>query len=409
MSKLPEGNFTIVNNETGRCVRVRLGESQDVSDWKEGTKYLQTVTDKPALVLADPDGSPATAWWFSTIEDGSERQPFNQFVSFAVDEYQNIGSYCVWLYTDSLAEGEEKRRAQVQFLSRLNDMPADLKKKLAEHIPKEWTALILQRRAERLEAQKKAWAQDGSIGWTEARVEALATEENPLSAEKQAQLRTLWEKVDAGDELTADEATLQKEIMPRYSKIADRAWELLPKAAEPKLKALELEWERTTPKEDLGYWHSLCAFLQFNAPENVRVSGSHAQTGQDKRMAAAMRAYLDAAAKEGIRPQSQAVSARMEMYGCGASRGENRTYRWEYDGTYIYGADSKTVPSERTYWTDDNGYLVGKDKGGPGQKWTLTSWKPAPAEDRDMTPALRTGLFGSITDLFGPITGVFHS
>ncbi|MEV6425557.1 hypothetical protein [Streptomyces sp. NPDC051662] len=30
-------------------------------------------------------------------------------------------------------------------------------------------------------------------------------------------------------------------------------------------------------------------------------------------------------------------------------------------------ADSKTVPSERTYWTDDNGYLVGKNKGGPGQ------------------------------------------
>ncbi|MGW1642934.1 hypothetical protein [Streptomyces lavendulae] len=45
MSTFPEGNFTIVNNETGRCVRVRLGQTTDVSDWKEGTKCLQYVTD----------------------------------------------------------------------------------------------------------------------------------------------------------------------------------------------------------------------------------------------------------------------------------------------------------------------------------------------------------------------------
>ncbi|MFI0960610.1 hypothetical protein ACH4S8_04180 [Streptomyces sp. NPDC021080] len=90
MSKLPAGNFTIVNDETGRCVRVRLGRAKDVSDWKEGAKYLLSVTDKPSLELGTPDGSPSTAWWFSTFDDGG--QPYNQFVSYAVGEYQNIGN-----------------------------------------------------------------------------------------------------------------------------------------------------------------------------------------------------------------------------------------------------------------------------------------------------------------------------
>ncbi len=31
----PEGNCTITNNDTGRCVRVRLGRSHDVSNHKK--------------------------------------------------------------------------------------------------------------------------------------------------------------------------------------------------------------------------------------------------------------------------------------------------------------------------------------------------------------------------------------
>ncbi|MFI8265507.1 hypothetical protein [Streptomyces sp. NPDC085665] len=61
-----------------------------------------------------------------------------------------------------------------------------------------------------------------------------------------------------------------------------------------------------------------------------------------------------------------------------ADKAQGSTFRWVYDGTHIYGADSKTVPSERTYWTDEGGSLVGKDKGGPGQAWTLAPWKPSP-------------------------------
>ncbi|MFF4321360.1 hypothetical protein [Streptomyces sp. NPDC001568] len=51
MATFPDGNFTIVKNETGRCVRVRLGRTKDVSDWQAGTQYPQHVTEKPTLEL----------------------------------------------------------------------------------------------------------------------------------------------------------------------------------------------------------------------------------------------------------------------------------------------------------------------------------------------------------------------
>ncbi|MFJ9079471.1 hypothetical protein ACIRO3_30175 [Streptomyces sp. NPDC102278] len=73
--------------------------------------------------------------------------------------------------------------------------------------------------------------------------------------------------------------------------------------------------------------------------------------------------------------------------------------RWAYDGTHIYGADSKTVPTERTYWTDEAGYLVGKSKGGPAQAWTLAAWKPAQTQQPDPVRAI------ALTGLFGPIAG----
>ncbi|MFD6875695.1 MULTISPECIES: hypothetical protein [unclassified Streptomyces] len=79
-----------------------------VSDWKEGTKYLQYVTGTPSLELGEADGSPATAWWFSTSEDASERRPFQQIVSHAVGEYQNIGDHCVWLDINPYPTAEDR-------------------------------------------------------------------------------------------------------------------------------------------------------------------------------------------------------------------------------------------------------------------------------------------------------------
>ncbi|MGW2025310.1 hypothetical protein [Streptomyces decoyicus] len=61
------------------------------------------------------------------------------------------------------------------------------------------------------------------------------------------------------------------------------------------------------------------------------------------------------------------------MYGTGNSRGRTTAYRWEFDGTHIYGVEDRCLPSERAYWTDEKGVLVGKSKAGPGQSWTITS------------------------------------
>ncbi|MEU9488013.1 hypothetical protein AB0D83_30975 [Streptomyces decoyicus] len=45
--------------------------------------------------------------------------------------------------------------------------------------------------------------------------------------------------------------------------------------------------------------------------------------------------------------------------------------------------------------------LVGKSKGGPGQSWTITSWKPAP-KSPDLTRAvILTGLFGPVGAAIG--------
>lgn len=261
MSTFPDGNFTIVNNETGRCVRVWLGGTQDVSDWKAGTKYLQSVTGEPSLELGEPDGSAATAWWFSTVDDGVERQPFNQIVSHAVGEYQNIGDYCVWLEINWFPTAEDRRRAADQFQRKLDDMPPDLKEKLAVLPPE-----------------------------------------------------AFWEQAQ---EQLGDGASLSKK--------------------------LEL-------------WHGYCASVTF--PEH------HVE--EDPEGVEAAQSYMDAAAEAGIRaPEVESGRTSTRMYGCGARREKDSTYRWAYDGTHIYGADSKTVPSERTYWTDEGGSLVGRSKEAP--------------------------------------------
>lgn len=147
-------------------------------------------------------------------------------------------------------------------------------------------------------------------------------------------------------------------------------------------------------------WDHHYAFVKFHG-DGLR---SKDAPEADKRAVRAARAYVEAAAKEGITPSSDAPGARTELYGSGASRGKNSTYRWVFDGTYIYGADSKTVPSERTYWTDNDGRLIGKGKGGPGQTGALAPWTPPPAKtdwDGASEQLFLTGLFGPFVAIFG--------
>ncbi|MQY27300.1 hypothetical protein [Nocardia aurantia] len=61
------------------------------------------------------------------------------------------------------------------------------------------------------------------------------------------------------------------------------------------------------------------------------------------------------------------------MDSCTADRATGVTYQWQTDGHYIWGADSTTIPSHRTYWTDNGSHgLVARRKGGTGQTWTCT-------------------------------------
>ncbi|MFJ8335414.1 hypothetical protein [Streptomyces sp. NPDC094437] len=408
MSTFPQGNFTIVNDETGCCVRVRLGRSTDVSDWKRGTTYLQTVTEKPLLELGEADNSPATVWWFDTGDDSVERRPFNQIVSYAVGEYQNIGRHCVWLYTDALEEEKEKQRAARQFADRLDSMPEPLRERLGELIPADWKA----QHAKKTAGELKLWQwlreiQERARAKVEAELEAWETDEEPLSDDQLDALEALrereleygfaWNAAQARDEAlpeepewTEEEKALREEIAPRYEEIRAYAEEFIPEYEEPRLKDLELERQAKILADERHSWHENCVFLTFYGADGL---GS-----MSKEHLSVLRAYLAGAAEEGIHPTPDAPGARTGMYGSGASRGRGSTYRWVYDGTYIYGADSGTVPSERTYWTDDNGYLVGKNKGGPGQTWTIAPWTPTPRPEARPFSLMLTGLFGPIGD-----------
>lgn len=443
MTRYPQGNFTIVNNETGRALRVRLGETKDVSDHKEGTVYLQYVTEKPYLQLGEADNSPATVWWYSTSHEDSR-----QIVSYAVGEYQNIGDYCVWMHASTnMRDVFDARKA---FENRLNDMPADVQGRLAPLIPAEWAALRARRRADRAEsewfqeqeearalgdAEQEAWAEQDSPPGPEdlaalrsyryavadqaapylvvmnAVMKALgtsdpaelavlfATKPEHLDTSRQHALSLLSPK-EREKALGIDWAALNRlDADSRASKVEARARELLSAVKERRAAAALA----AIPTEDLRKWHSYCAFRKAHGEKGIiRFTNDHYDTTEDKRIVAGLDAYLEAAAKEGIVPPVIASDAPTRLYGCGASRGEGSTYGWTYDGTYIYGADSKTVPSERTYWTDEDGYLVGKPKGGPGQTWSIKPWTPSkPPAGISRSDIALTGLFGPIGRALG--------
>ncbi|MEU2835301.1 hypothetical protein ABZ667_43150 [Streptomyces lavendulae] len=430
MSKFPEGKFTIVNNETGRTVRVRLGRTHDVSDWKEGTKYLQSVTEKPTLELGEADNTPATVWWHYTAEDAVKRRPFNQIVSHAVGEYQNIGNYCVWMDSDWSSQTANRFDTALAFENRLNDMPAEVRERLAPLIPSEWTTLRADQRAEQAEDLEFQKAEEARAG-ADAEMEAWAAEENPpndqdlglLRAQRLGDEDTLpaqWESEryyslpeDEREEwlsnLTPEKqealrsgfsermwnAVMRLETDPRAEQVRERAGKLLPEIRERHTAAALA----AIPQDDLEWWHLWCAHRKIQGSVIV-FSGVTTGSSQHDRLIAALETYVEAAAKEGIVPPVIAADSTTRMYGSGASNGPSSTYGWTYDGTYIYAADSHTIPSEQTYWTDAGGYLVGRPKGGPGQTWSIVKWTPTPPTPNYTAVAL-TGLFGPLGALFG--------
>ncbi|GAB2722689.1 hypothetical protein [Kitasatospora kifunensis] len=452
MSTLPAGKFTIVNTETGRCVRVRLGRTTDVTDSRASIENLLPVTTEPAVELGAADGSPATAWWASSLNSSVEGQSVNRIVSHAVGEYQSIGDYGVWMYAGSSAEHRKKRAALAAFENRLNELPADVKAKLAALIPDAWKAW----EAKRYSAELKKWQLDNEeteekrceiVAWREA----FAADEEPPSADNLARYiaikerdlavelaRQRWEEFqdahekykervestylndpgstqpewDLGAEVqlvplpepTPEEKALTAEMQqnPRYTRVDERVDDLLPAMAERRTKDLERDWQLRAPAAELEQWHKLCAALALDKSD---ISFPGASEDQKKTFNAALRAYLEAAAKQGVKPTTDSSGAPTGM-DAGGTPDDGDTYRWVYDGTHIYAAAGRTVPSERTYWTDEDGRLVGKSKGGPGQTWTLASWTPpAPTSDPGR-PILLTGLFGPVGVAVGNTVGL---
>ncbi|MGW1520730.1 hypothetical protein [Streptomyces sp. NPDC002287] len=399
MSKFPEGNFTIVNNETGRAVRVHLGLVKD-GYYTMGIKSLQTLPERTSLNLGAADNTPAAAWYLDTVNG------ISKITSFAIAEYERIGHHCLWMSTsedtDSEdADGKVRERTRKTFWNKLNDAPVDLRKKLDPLIPQEWTAIQAQRRASK-QALRQFRSEEEHFARVDAEVQAWAEDTEPLSAQQLIVHRAVREGRGGGDgtdpetydrfqslvrELDVDVEALVREIEsePRAARVLARVEELLPAVLERR----RAEAVASIPAQDIWAWNELCVAVRLDGATaifaNLAVetdeeeSDEEEDTGRDTNLNAAVNAYLEEAARGGIVPQPVTTAAQTEMRGNRASRYEGSTYNWTYDGTYIYSSGSQSLPAERTYWTDEDGYLVGKTKGGAGQTWTIKKWTPGTA------------------------------
>ncbi|MFE0133860.1 hypothetical protein ACFWY6_20185 [Streptomyces sp. NPDC059037] len=173
-----------------------------------------------------------------------------------------------------------------------------------------------------------------------------------------------------------DTADVAQTMMKRLELLTDMSADLKKKLDPLVQSAHEIITSdpRNTLKKDLSAedfaktWNVLCALHDEDNP----------RLGEDA--TAAVKAYLDAVAKEGVRlPDGSSMRGPTYLRGTGAERYDN-SYWWVYDGTYIYSADHRCEEPELTYWTDNGGSLVGMAKQeiakGSGQTWTAVRWTP---------------------------------
>jgi hypothetical protein len=63
------------------------------------------------------------------------------------------------------------------------------------------------------------------------------------------------------------------------------------------------------------------------------------------------------------------------LYGCGTSRNSSNDWRWQTEHGYIWGADSKHSPQDKSYLTLTDGKLTLQPKGKAGQRWRFDAPK----------------------------------
>jgi hypothetical protein len=385
-------------------VRVRLGETVDASEYSLGTKYLLTQTNPPSLELGPPDGTKATAWYYRSHQDGLERQPFNQIASSAVSDLQNIGDYSVWMYSQPLTGEDERTSLREGFAGTLNNATGNAAKRLHALIPAEWTAQA----ALDYDDELAAWKREGEP--FEGRVARLNGQQAALLEKLRPQHGKLVEllKGQMGGVAKAFKAQgVTVNGRPPTEESAQHVVDERLLFGAQSVQRLEGKMERAQPQDQeslleqqLDYMESFgTAELQdwlegFELTEDLQEAFTEARSTEGAlvealKAEAPVRAWQRRAPLKGV--------ARWNDH-CGAKRYEGSTYRWDYDGTYITASDSETVPSEKTYWTDDNGRLVGKPKGSPGQKWTIAAYKE-PADQIDGEAIFLTGMFGPLAGI----------
>ncbi|MFJ3438816.1 hypothetical protein ACIPMU_35420 [Streptomyces cyaneofuscatus] len=141
------------------------------------------------------------------------------------------------------------------------------------------------------------------------------------------------------------------------------------------------------------------AIYQFEAKGEVRFREEHGTEHWKegpRDLVAAMKKYMAEVLKGTTTAPRRFPDAKIAMYGAGARRGAGSTPRWTTDGSYIFGADSRTIESERTYWTDKDGILVGQTKGHAGQAWSIKPWTPPVTQKVNVNDFALTGLFGPL-------------
>jgi hypothetical protein len=90
----PQGDFRIINMQTGDALYVKLGEMRTISYFRLGNETTYGVSDKPTIGVRKASGGAEEAFYFDTSEDRGERQPRFQLVSVVVNR-TNLGEHCV--------------------------------------------------------------------------------------------------------------------------------------------------------------------------------------------------------------------------------------------------------------------------------------------------------------------------
>ncbi|MFJ4654609.1 hypothetical protein ACIP5Y_25340 [Nocardia sp. NPDC088792] len=94
MGGFPDGNFRIINTETGGALYATLGKYETGADYRLGNAYeYTTTTENPGVIVRPPAGL-VYELWFRRTASGPDQ---GQITSYAVDQ-RKLGRWSVSLF-----------------------------------------------------------------------------------------------------------------------------------------------------------------------------------------------------------------------------------------------------------------------------------------------------------------------